>query len=51
VIIAVRLLASIPSVTCSAVVEDPNPLGPAMPVTNEKIPTILTLEEAHKPRE
>jgi hypothetical protein len=36
--IAVSLLASIPSVTCSAVEADPNPLGPAHPVTREKIP-------------
>jgi hypothetical protein len=34
----VSLLASIPSVTCSAVEADPNPLGPAHPVTREKIP-------------
>lgn len=37
VIITVRLLASIPSVTCSAVEADPNPLGPGLPDTNEKI--------------
>lgn len=42
VMIAVRLLASIPSVTCSAVEEDPNPLSPGLPVTNEKIPAILS---------
>lgn len=38
---AVRLLASIPAVTCSAVEADPNPLGPALPVINEKIPISL----------
>ena len=38
---AVRLLASIPAVTCSAVEADPNPLGPALPVINEKIPITL----------
>lgn len=32
---AVRWLASIPSVTCSAVEADPNPLGPGLPVTKE----------------
>jgi len=41
VIIAVRLLASIPSVTCSAVEADPNPLGPAIPVINDITPTIV----------
>ena len=44
VMIAVRLLTSIPSVTYSAVEEDPNPLGPGLPVTNEKIPTILSTQ-------
>lgn len=38
---AVRLPASIPSVTCSAVVADPNPLGPGQPVISEIIPTIF----------
>jgi hypothetical protein len=41
VTMAVRLLASIPAVTCSAVEADPNPLGPALPVINEKIPITL----------
>ena len=45
VIMAVRLLASIPSVTSSAVVADPNPLGPGLPVINEKIPTIFPYQE------
>ena len=44
VMIAVRLLASIPSITCSAVEEDPNPLHPGLPVINEKIPTILSTQ-------
>lgn len=35
---AVRWLASIPSVTCSAVEAEPNPLGPGLPVTKEIIP-------------
>jgi hypothetical protein len=34
----VRRLASTPSVTCSAVDEDPNPLAPALPVMSDKIP-------------
>ena len=34
----VRWLASTPSVTCSAVDADPNPLAPALPVMSEKIP-------------
>jgi len=34
----VRRLASTPSVTCSAVDADPNPLAPALPVMSEKIP-------------
>ena len=38
---AVRLEASIPWVTCSAVEEDPNPLGPGYPVTNVNKFTIL----------
>lgn len=38
---AVRLLASIPAVTCSAVEADPNPLRPALPVISEKIPISL----------
>jgi len=36
VIRTVRLEASIPCVTCSAVEADPNPLVPGLPVTNEK---------------
>lgn len=38
VITTVRLEASIPAVTCSAVVADPNPLGPGHPVINLIIP-------------
>ena len=43
---AVRLEASIPRVTCSAVEADPNPLGPGFPVTKEKmlISPILLLD-------
>lgn len=36
--ITVRLLASIPWVTSSAVEAEPNPLEPGLPVINEKIP-------------
>lgn len=43
VMITVRFLASIPSVTCSAVEADPNPLEPGHPVINERIPTILSI--------
>lgn len=46
---AVSLLASTFSVTCSAVVADPYPLGPGRPVISEKIPTIfLFLEESNQ---
>lgn len=50
VTMAVRWLASTPSVTCSAVEADPNPLGPGLPVINEKIPmksgvSVLVAEE------
>lgn len=38
--LTVRPDASIPRVTCSAVVADPKPLGPAHPVINEKIPIL-----------
>lgn len=38
VTMAVRPEALIPWVTCSAVVAEPNPLGPAHPVINAKIP-------------
>jgi len=38
VMMTVRRLASTPSVTCSAVDADPNPLAPALPVMSEKIP-------------
>lgn len=38
VITTVRRLASTPSVTCSAVDADPNPLAPALPVMSERIP-------------
>lgn len=34
----VRSPASIPAVTCSAVVADPKPLGPGQPVINLSIP-------------
>lgn len=44
--IAVRLLTSTPSVTSSAVEADPNPLGPGLPVINEKIP----MEKAERER-
>ena len=44
--IAVRLLASIPSVTCSAVEAEPNPLGPGLPVINEKM--LISLNNAKK---
>lgn len=37
---AVRPDASIPWVTCSAVVAEPKPLGPGRPVINEKIPIL-----------
>lgn len=48
VIIAVRLVAWIPSVTCSAVVDDPYPLDPGLPVTKEKIPFILASYNANQ---
>lgn len=49
VMMAVRLEASMPSVTCSAVEADPNPLGPGKPVIKEKIPTIsLSVSLFHK---
>lgn len=38
---AVRLEASMPSVTISAVEAEPNPLGPGLPVINDTIPTIV----------
>lgn len=38
VIATVRRLASAPSVTCSAVDADPNPLAPALPVMSARIP-------------
>lgn len=38
VMTTVRRLASTPSVTCSAVDDDPNPLAPALPVISERIP-------------
>lgn len=44
VIMAVSLEASTPSVTCSAVEADPNPLGPANPVIKLKIFTIFFLQ-------
>lgn len=47
VTMAVRLIASIPSATCSAVEADPNPLDPGHPVTSEKMP----ISEHHQPRE
>jgi len=37
-VMTVRWLASTPSVTCSAVDADPNPLAPALPVMSEKVP-------------
>ena len=43
VTMAVRLDASIPSVTSWAVEADPNPLGPRIPVTKENMPTIILL--------
>lgn len=43
VMMTVRLDASTPSVTCSAVEDDPKPLGPGNPVTSEKIPMKASL--------
>uniref|UniRef100_A0A7C9B258 Uncharacterized protein n=1 Tax=Opuntia streptacantha TaxID=393608 RepID=A0A7C9B258_OPUST len=43
VIMAVRLAASIPWVTSSAVEADPNPLFPAVPVTNLNMLTMLSI--------
>ena len=49
----VRWEASMPSVTCSAVEADPNPLGPGRPVTSLKSPMLsspTTKYEQHKRR-
>ncbi|RRT50065.1 hypothetical protein B296_00046556 [Ensete ventricosum] len=40
VTMTVRLEASMPAVTCSAVEADPNPLGPGSPVTSLKSPIL-----------
>lgn len=40
VMMTVRLEASMPAVTCSAVEADPNPLGPGSPVTSLKSPIL-----------
>lgn len=43
VMIAVRLVASIPRVTSSAVEAEPNPLGPLLPVISEYNPIFIRL--------
>lgn len=43
VMIAVRLVASIPRVTSSAVEAEPNPLGPLLPVISEYNPIVIRL--------
>lgn len=45
---AVRLVASIPRVTCSAVEADPNPLGPGHPVISEMIAIdLFSIDKSH----
>jgi hypothetical protein len=40
--------ASTPSVTCSAVEADPNPLAPGLPVMSDKIPISSTPDETEQ---
>lgn len=42
---AIRLVASIPWVTCSEVEEEPKPLGPGFPVRREKRPMFANSSE------